>query len=90
MAADDQASETREPSDQPCMACRGTGEVISMLGGEPSTLPCPWCEGTGKRIPGHDAQAHWAKEPASGGEAAQGEAAGDGGPPPDDEPPTAA
>ncbi|MDP9383862.1 MAG: hypothetical protein M3P50_01265 [Actinomycetota bacterium] len=40
-----------------CTACRGTGRVISNLGGSPSEVPCPWCEGTGKRIPGHDAQA---------------------------------
>lgn len=40
-----------------CTACRGTGQVISNLGGSPSEVPCPWCDGTGKRIPGHDAQA---------------------------------
>jgi DnaJ-class molecular chaperone len=51
MAADD---ETPEP--QPCGPCRGTGQVISNLGGSPSTLPCPWCEGTGTFIPEHDAQ----------------------------------
>jgi DnaJ-class molecular chaperone len=41
----------------PCTACRGTGRVISNLGGSPNEVPCPWCEGTGVRIPGHDAQA---------------------------------
>jgi DnaJ-class molecular chaperone len=41
------------------MACRGTGSVISRLGGEASTVTCPWCEGTGNRIPGVDAQARW-------------------------------
>jgi DnaJ-class molecular chaperone len=41
----------------PCAPCRGTGEVISNLGGAPSTITCPWCEGTGVYIPGHDAQA---------------------------------
>jgi DnaJ-class molecular chaperone len=40
-----------------CTACRGTGRVISNLGGSPSEVPCPWCDGTGVRIPGHDAQA---------------------------------
>jgi DnaJ-class molecular chaperone len=40
-----------------CTACRGTGSLISTLGGEPSTVPCPWCDGTGRFIPGHDAQA---------------------------------
>jgi DnaJ-class molecular chaperone len=39
------------------MACRGTGRVISTLGGSSDAVPCPWCEGTGRRIPGHDAQA---------------------------------
>ena len=43
---------------QECMPCRGTGRVISNLGGEPSTVPCPWCEGTGVRHPEIDAQAH--------------------------------
>ena len=52
MAADD---ETPEPI--PCSPCRGTGQVISNLGGSPSTLACPWCEGTGLLIPDHDAQA---------------------------------
>ncbi|MDP2710741.1 MAG: hypothetical protein Q8O56_05945 [Solirubrobacteraceae bacterium] len=41
----------------PCAACRGTGQVISNLGGSPSQVPCPWCEGSGTQIPGHDAQA---------------------------------
>lgn len=43
-----------EPS--PCTACRGTGKVISNLGGTPSTIDCPWCEGTGEFLPEHDAQ----------------------------------
>jgi DnaJ-class molecular chaperone len=55
MAADEQTPQVPEPS--PCSACRGSGEVISNLGGEPSTRPCPWCEGTGMFIPEHDAQA---------------------------------
>jgi hypothetical protein len=41
------------------MACRGSGKVISNLGGSPKTVTCPWCEGGGVRIPGIDAQAHW-------------------------------
>jgi DnaJ-class molecular chaperone len=45
-------------SDAPaCSACRGTGEVISSLGGEPHRVRCPWCEGTGRVPPDHDAQA---------------------------------
>jgi hypothetical protein len=41
------------------MACRGSGQVISNLGGTPGKLPCPWCEGGGVRIPGINAQARW-------------------------------
>jgi hypothetical protein len=55
------------------MACRGTGRVISNLGGTPSSVTCPWCDGGGVRIPGIDAQARWP------GETAQAE-------PPDDAP----
>ena len=40
-----------------CHACRGTGQVISGLGGTPHQVSCPWCEGTGRFIPEHDAQA---------------------------------
>jgi hypothetical protein len=46
------------------MPCRGTGSVISNLGGTPATITCPWCEGTGVRVPGSNAQAKWpANEP---------------------------
>jgi len=41
------------------MACRGTGRVISNLGGSPSTVECPWCGGGGERLAEIDAQAHW-------------------------------
>jgi DnaJ-class molecular chaperone len=44
---------------EPCGACRGTGAVISNLGGEPHEQPCPWCDGGGVRLRGHDAQARW-------------------------------
>ena len=40
-----------------CAPCRGTGNVISNLGGEPAEVTCPWCEGGGVQLPGHDAQA---------------------------------
>jgi DnaJ-class molecular chaperone len=50
---------TESPSPAPCDACRGTGVVISNLGGEPHEEPCPWCEGGGVRLPAHDAQARW-------------------------------
>ncbi len=44
------------------MACRGTGQVISNLGGTPSKLTCPWCAGSGERVAGIDAQARWLAE----------------------------
>jgi DnaJ-class molecular chaperone len=59
------------------MACRGTGRVISNLGGTASSVTCPWCDGRGVRIPGIDAQARWH------GKSAQPE-------PPGDSPDTAA
>ena len=59
-----------------CGPCRGTGRVVSRLGGSASTIVCPWCEGTGRLIPGHDAQA--ARRRGGGGEG------------PEDEPPAAA
>lgn len=63
--ADAHEESTTEPT--PCSPCRGTGTVISNLGGTEHTLPCPWCEGTGLDIPGHDAQAarRGADEPAA-------------------------
>jgi hypothetical protein len=39
------------------MPCRGTGRVISNLGGEQSKVQCPWCGGGGVRLVGIDAQA---------------------------------
>jgi len=49
-----------------CSVCRGTGQVISNLGGSPSTVPCPWCEGDGVFVREHDAQARWRKGPSDG------------------------
>ncbi|MGZ4198510.1 MAG: hypothetical protein ACXVEW_07400 [Solirubrobacteraceae bacterium] len=40
-----------------CTPCRGTGKVISNLGGESHEVTCPWCDGTGVFVPGKDAQA---------------------------------
>jgi hypothetical protein len=62
------------------MACRGSGRVISNLGGTPKEVSCPWCDGSGVRVPGIDAQARWPRErPAeAGGEAAQEPAVSDG------------
>jgi DnaJ-class molecular chaperone len=39
-----------------CTPCRGTGKVISNLGGTAHELSCPWCDGTGKYVAGRDAQ----------------------------------
>jgi len=44
------------------MACRGSGQVISSLGGTPSKLTCPWCDGAGARVPGIDTQARWLEQ----------------------------
>lgn len=50
-----------------CRACKGSGKVISNLGGETKEVECPWCEGTGKfQGPEHDAQA---KAPGGGAKA---------------------
>ena len=75
---------THEPRE--CMACRGTGRVISNLGGSPSTVDCPWCAGSGLRPAEIDAQEHWgpaaeegaAEQPAAGeSEPADGRSADD-------------
>ncbi len=50
----DGSAEPRE-----CMACRGSGKVISNLGGTPSDTVCPWCGGGGVRLADVDAQAKW-------------------------------
>jgi DnaJ-class molecular chaperone len=57
MATDQQRDENGDAPSRECSACRGTGRVISNLGGSPQDVPCPWCDGTGRFIPGHDAQA---------------------------------
>jgi len=65
--ADAPASDDAAPAEsRECTACRGTGQVISNLGGSPQQVPCPWCEGTGRFIPGHDAQAARRSEGGSG------------------------
>ncbi|MFN8176288.1 MAG: hypothetical protein U0T02_14595 [Solirubrobacteraceae bacterium] len=40
----------------PCPPCRGTGRLISGLGGSPQDVTCPWCEGDGVLRSDHDAQ----------------------------------
>jgi len=49
------------------MACRGSGQVISNLGGTPSKLTCPWCGGEGVRLVGVDAQARWSEQSPDAG-----------------------
>jgi DnaJ-class molecular chaperone len=41
-----------------CSPCRGTGQVVSKLGGDEHRVTCPWCGGSGVRDPARDAQAH--------------------------------
>jgi hypothetical protein len=48
------------------MPCRGTGKVISNLGGAPSSVTCPWCDGSGVRAGGSDAQSKWLGDDAPG------------------------
>jgi DnaJ-class molecular chaperone len=62
------ADDTAPAEPTPCLACRGTGTLISGKGGEPHDVRCPWCEGTGTRVPGIDAQAHPAEGGGGGGE----------------------
>jgi DnaJ-class molecular chaperone len=76
VSADEEDPETPEPV--PCTVCRGTGTLISNLGGSPSTVSCAWCEGTGTFLPEHDAQA-----------ARRAAAEGDAGAAPGDAPPAA-
>jgi DnaJ-class molecular chaperone len=67
--ADDSEDQT-EGSHGPreCIPCRGSGQVISNLGGRPSSVTCPWCAGGGVRLLEVDAQAKWLEgEPAAGG-----------------------
>ncbi len=58
---------------QECMPCRGSGRVISNLGGEASKIACPWCLGEGIRQQGIDAQARWLS--GDGADAAPADAA---------------
>jgi len=50
--------ETAAGASLPCAPCRGTGTVISNLGGTAQPVTCPWCEGGGVQLPGNDAQQH--------------------------------
>ncbi len=48
-----------------CMACGGSGQVLSNLGGTAAKVTCPWCRGSGVRTTGIDAQQAWADQSAS-------------------------
>ncbi|HEX5852275.1 MAG TPA: hypothetical protein VFY36_04205 [Solirubrobacteraceae bacterium] len=54
---EDRLEGSHEPRE--CMPCRGSGKVISSLGGTPSETVCPWCGGGGVRVADTDAQAKW-------------------------------
>jgi hypothetical protein len=69
----DQAETSHGP--QECMPCRGTGKVISNLGGKASKVTCPWCEGDGTRKPEVDAQARWLGGEEAGAVSPEGSAA---------------
>ncbi|HWC27624.1 MAG TPA: hypothetical protein VG474_13630 [Solirubrobacteraceae bacterium] len=53
MATSDEQQAGEPP---PCAPCRGTGQVISNLGGTAQLVRCPWCEGGGVQLADHDAQ----------------------------------
>ena len=54
------------------MPCRGSGQVISNLGGTPKPVSCPWCGGSGVRLAGVDAQAKWTEQDPGAGGAPEG------------------
>jgi hypothetical protein len=62
-----------------CMPCRGTGKVISNLGGKRTELPCPWCGGTGTRQLAVDAQAAWREAEGPRGVATEDDASPEAG-----------
>jgi DnaJ-class molecular chaperone len=63
---DDEVAVETAHGPRECMPCRGTGKLISNLGGEPSTVVCPWCDGGGVRLTGVDAQVKWLDGAAAG------------------------
>jgi DnaJ-class molecular chaperone len=64
MGADTRARQASEDRST-CTPCRGTGRVLSALGGQSHEVRCPWCGGSGKFAPGRDAQAEPAETPDS-------------------------
>lgn len=75
--SDEETQET--PEAQECMACHGTGQVISNLGGERRKVTCPWCRGSGTRIPGADAQEYRTEQGEPSGAGGDGGSGGGGG-----------
>jgi DnaJ-class molecular chaperone len=65
---EDDGGDSAETSHGPqeCMPCRGTGRVVSNLGGEANKVTCPWCLGEGTRQHGIDAQARWSESTGDG------------------------
>jgi DnaJ-class molecular chaperone len=57
-------SEPEDPRAR-CSPCRGTGKVISGLGGTPHEVTCPWCGGSGSFHPGRDAQSAGSEDRAA-------------------------
>jgi hypothetical protein len=48
-----------------CTPCRGTGKLVSGLGGTPHEVTCPWCGGTGEFRAGRDAQQEGPEDPGA-------------------------
>jgi DnaJ-class molecular chaperone len=45
-----------------CTPCRGTGKLVSNLGGTPHDVVCPWCDGSGLFQQDRDAQEYAGRE----------------------------
>lgn len=54
--ADEKTKGSSGAEERVCMACHGSGKVVSNLGGLSSKVTCPWCRGGGERLTGMDAQ----------------------------------
>ncbi len=54
--ADGEAQGSSDAEEHVCMACHGSGKVISNLGERSTKVTCPWCRGGGERLTGMDAQ----------------------------------
>jgi hypothetical protein len=89
-AGDNESRAEASHGPRECMPCRGTGQVISNLGGTPSLVTCPWCGGRGQRLPDVDAQSGWLAKQAQtgppGAQSAETPQVGSTDGPPDDPP----